>query len=37
MLDDMAMRGMREATQRDYIRFVQSFAAFLKRDRKSVV
>jgi integrase/recombinase XerD len=31
MLDDMAMRGMREATQRDYIRFVQSFAAFLKR------
>ena len=30
MLDDMAMRGMREATQRDYIRFVQSFAAFLK-------
>jgi hypothetical protein len=21
MLDDMAMRGMREATQRDYIRF----------------
>jgi integrase/recombinase XerD len=31
MLDDMAMRGMREATQRDYIRFVQSFAALLKR------
>ena len=31
MLDDMAMRGMREATQRDYIRFVQNFAAFLKR------
>ncbi len=31
MLDDMAMRGMREATQRDYIRFVQSSAAFLKR------
>jgi site-specific recombinase XerD len=31
MLDDMATRGMREATQRDYIRFVQSFAAFLKR------
>ena len=31
MLDDMAMRGMREATQRDYIRFVQSFAAFLRR------
>ena len=31
MLDDMAMRGMREATRRDYIRFVQSFAAFLRR------
>jgi integrase/recombinase XerD len=31
MLDDMAMRGMREATQRDYIRFVQNFAASLKR------
>jgi Phage integrase, N-terminal SAM-like domain len=31
MLDDMAMRGMREATQRDYIRFVRSFAAFLSR------
>ena len=31
MLNDMAMRGMREATQRDYIRFVQSFAALLKR------
>src|SRR5580658_7846576 len=31
MLDDMAMRGMREATQRDYIRFVRSFAAFLRR------
>jgi hypothetical protein len=29
MLDDMAMRGMREATQRDYI--LQNFAAFLKR------
>jgi integrase/recombinase XerD len=31
MLDDMAMCGMRQATQRDYIRFVQNFAAFLKR------
>jgi site-specific recombinase XerD len=31
MLEDMAMRGLREETQRDYIRFVRSFAAFLKR------
>ena len=31
MLDDMAMRGLREETQRDYIRFVRSFAAFLQR------
>ena len=31
MLDDMAMRGMREATRREYIWFVQSFAAFLRR------
>jgi integrase/recombinase XerD len=31
MLEDMAMRGLREHTQRDYIRFVHSFAAFLKR------
>jgi hypothetical protein len=31
MLEDMAMRGLREETQRDYIRFVHSFAAFLKR------
>ena len=31
MLEDMAMRGLREATQRDYIRFVQTFAAFLGR------
>src|SRR4029077_20832360 len=29
MLEDMAMRGLRSATQRDYIRFVCSFAAFL--------
>jgi len=27
----MAMRGLREETQRDYIRFVRSFAAFLGR------
>ena len=31
MLDDMAMRGLREGTQRDYIRFVRSFAAVLGR------
>ena len=31
MLDDMAMRGLREETQRDYIRFVRSFAAVLGR------
>src|SRR6201997_4379553 len=31
MLDDMAMRGLRSDTQRDYIRMVRSFAAFLKR------
>ena len=31
MLEDMTMRGLREATQREYIRFVQSFAAFLGR------
>src|SRR5260221_6515227 len=31
MLEDMAMRGLREETQRDYIRFVRSFAAFLSR------
>ena len=31
MLDDMTMRGLREETQRDYIRFVRSFAAFLGR------
>jgi site-specific recombinase XerD len=29
MLEDMAMRGLRSETQRDYIRFVRSFAAFL--------
>jgi len=31
MLEDMAMRGLREETQRDYIRFVSDFAAFLGR------
>ena len=31
MLEDMAMRGLRSDTQRDYIRFVRSFAAFLGR------
>ena len=31
MLDDMAMRGLREEPQRDYIRFVRSFAAVLGR------
>jgi site-specific recombinase XerD len=31
MLEDMAMRGLREETQRNYIMFVRSFAAFLKR------
>ena len=31
MLEDMAMRGLREDTQRDYIRFVRSFAGFLRR------
>ena len=30
MLEDMAMRGLRSDTQRDYIRFVRSFAAFLR-------
>jgi site-specific recombinase XerD len=31
MLDDMAMRGLHEDTQRNYIMFVRSFAAFLSR------
>ena len=30
MLEDMAMRGLQSDTQRDYIRFVSSFAAFLR-------
>jgi len=31
MLDDMAVRGLREETQRNYIMFVRSFASFLGR------
>ena len=31
MLEDMAMHGLCDATQRDYLRFVRSFAAFLRR------
>ncbi len=31
MLEDMALRGLREKTQHDYIHFVRSFAAFLGR------
>jgi hypothetical protein len=31
MLEDMAMRGLREDTQRDYIRSVKNFANFLGR------
>src|SRR6201994_4979190 len=31
MLEDMALRGLREETRRDYVRFVRSFAAFLRR------
>lgn len=31
MLDDMAMRSMRERTQHDYVRHVRAFAAFLRR------
>ena len=31
MLQDMAMRGLREHTQHDYIRFVRDFASFLGR------
>jgi hypothetical protein len=29
MLEDMAARGLRSDTQRDYVRMVRSFAAFL--------
>jgi hypothetical protein len=36
MLEDMAMRGLRSHTQRDYVRFVRSFAAFLGRSPQSV-
>jgi len=31
MLEDMAMRGLHQETQRNYLRSVRSFAAFLKR------
>ena len=31
MLEDMTTRGLRQDTQRDYIRFVRSFAEFLRR------
>src|SRR6202047_818370 len=31
MLEDMAMRGLRSDTQHEYIRFVRSFASFLRR------
>jgi integrase/recombinase XerD len=31
MLEDMAMRGLRQETQRNYLRSVRSFAAFLRR------
>jgi hypothetical protein len=31
MLEDMAMRGLRETTQREYIRCVKHFANFLGR------
>jgi site-specific recombinase XerD len=35
MLEDMAMRGLREDTQRDYIRSVKNFANFLGRSPDS--
>ena len=31
MFEDMAMRGLKDETQRDYVRSVRSFAAFLQR------
>src|SRR6201997_4289248 len=31
MLEDMSMRGLRQETQRNYVRSVRSFVAFLKR------
>ena len=31
MIDDMALRGLRSDTQRDYLRFVARFATFLGR------
>ena len=30
MIEDMAIRGLRSDTQHEYIRFVRSFAAFLR-------
>jgi hypothetical protein len=30
MIEGMAMRGLRSDTQHEYIRFVRSFAAFLR-------
>jgi len=30
MLEDMALRGLRSDTQRDYVRMVRSFAGFLR-------
>jgi hypothetical protein len=37
MLEDMAMRGLTEDTQRDYIRSVKNFSNFLGRSRAIVV
>jgi hypothetical protein len=37
MLEDMAMRGLRSDTQRDYVRVVRSFAAFLGRSPDSAI
>jgi site-specific recombinase XerD len=36
MLDDMAMRGLREHTRRDYVRHVRGFASFLGRSPDTV-
>ena len=36
MLEDMVMRGLHHDTQRDYVRSVRSFAAFLKRHRRGM-
>ena len=37
MLEDMAMRDLRTDTQRDYIRIVKSFAAFLGRSLDTAI